>query len=87
MKKLLQAPIHLYRWLLSPMLGTNCRYHPTCSAYALEAIETHGAVKGWGLALRRILRCHPWAVSGFDPVPKVYEGPVWRMKTGAPEGP
>jgi putative membrane protein insertion efficiency factor len=70
MKRLAAAPIHLYRWTLSPFLGRQCRFHPTCSAYALEAIERHGALKGWGLALRRILRCHPWAAAGFDPVPE-----------------
>jgi hypothetical protein len=70
MKRLATAPVHLYRWTLSPFLGRQCRFHPTCSAYALEAIERHGAIKGWGLALRRILRCHPWGASGFDPVPE-----------------
>lgn len=70
MKRFAAAPIHLYRWTLSPVLGRQCRYHPTCSAYALEAIAKHGIVKGYGLALRRILRCHPWGDSGFDPVPE-----------------
>jgi putative membrane protein insertion efficiency factor len=69
MKRLLQLPIHLYRWLLSPMLGGNCRYHPTCSAYALEAIEEHGAWRGSWLSARRICRCHPWGGHGYDPVP------------------
>jgi hypothetical protein len=70
MKQLASAPIHLYRWTLSPFLGRQCRYHPTCSAYALQAIEQHGAWRGYALALRRILRCHPWGSSGFDPVPE-----------------
>ncbi len=69
MKALLQAPIHAYRWLLSPLLGANCRHHPTCSAYALEAIERHGALRGGWLAIRRICRCHPWGTAGYDPVP------------------
>ena len=69
MRRLAAAPIHLYRWTLGPIFGRQCRYHPTCSAYALEAIGNHGIVKGYGLALRRILRCHPWGDSGFDPVP------------------
>ncbi|MGH8222665.1 MAG: membrane protein insertion efficiency factor YidD [Woeseiaceae bacterium] len=63
------APIHLYRWFLSPWLGRNCRYEPTCSAYALEAIERHGAIRGCLLAGKRICRCHPWGGAGFDPVP------------------
>jgi putative membrane protein insertion efficiency factor len=68
-KRLAQAPIHLYRLTLSYFFGRQCRFQPTCSAYALEAIETHGALRGYRLALRRILRCHPWGASGFDPVP------------------
>lgn len=73
-KRLTQAPIHLYRYGISPFIGPVCRYQPTCSAYALEAIEKHGAVKGVWLAARRLARCHPvkWlggGGSGFDPVP------------------
>ncbi|MEQ3625820.1 MAG: membrane protein insertion efficiency factor YidD [Celeribacter sp.] len=67
--RLLAVPVHGYRLFLSPWLGANCRYQPTCSAYALEALETHGAARGGWLALRRILRCHPWGGSGHDPVP------------------
>lgn len=63
------APIRLYQWTLSPLLGVNCRYAPSCSAYAAEAIATHGPVKGPWLAIRRIARCHPWGGSGYDPVP------------------
>lgn len=70
MKRLFQLPIHFYRWFLSPLLGSNCRYEPTCSAYAIEAIERHGVLRGVGLAVRRICRCHPWAGSGHDPVPE-----------------
>ena len=63
------APIRLYQWTLSPLLGVNCRYAPSCSAYAVEAIATHGALRGGWLGLKRILRCHPWGGSGYDPVP------------------
>jgi hypothetical protein len=63
-------PVRLYRLVLSPWLGANCRFQPTCSAYALEALEKHGALRGGWLALRRILRCHPGGGSGHDPVPE-----------------
>ncbi|QIE54105.1 membrane protein insertion efficiency factor YidD [Pikeienuella piscinae] len=63
-------PVRLYRATLSPWVGMNCRYQPTCSAYALEALEAHGALKGGWLTLRRILRCHPFGGSGYDPPPE-----------------
>ena len=63
-------PVRAYRLLFSPWVGFNCRYQPTCSAYALEALEQHGALRGSLLAARRIGRCHPWGQSGYDPVPK-----------------
>ena len=66
----LTTPIRLYQWTLSPLLGVNCRYAPSCSAYAVEAITTHGPVKGLWLAARRMARCHPWGGSGYDPVPQ-----------------
>jgi putative membrane protein insertion efficiency factor len=66
---LLTGAIHAYRWTLSPLLGPRCRYAPSCSAYALEALARHGALRGGWLALRRVLRCHPWGGSGYDPVP------------------
>ena len=62
--------IRLYQLFLSPLIGPRCRYWPSCSAYAAEAIATHGALAGSGLALRRLLRCHPWGGSGVDPVPE-----------------
>lgn len=69
MKLLLLTFIRLYRWLLSPMLGTHCRFTPGCAAYAQEALQLHGAWNGTQLAAKRLLRCHPFAASGFDPVP------------------
>ena len=60
-----------YQLVLSPLLGPRCRHLPTCSRYALEALERHGAWRGGWLAARRVLRCHPWGSSGYDPVPEV----------------
>ena len=72
-KVLLKAPILAYRYVISPWLGPNCRFQPTCSAYALEAIEKHGALRGGWLTLRRLSKCHPisWLGGsyGYDPVP------------------
>jgi hypothetical protein len=59
----------VYRRLLSPLLGQNCRFYPTCSRYAIEAIRAHGAVRGGWLAVRRVTRCHPFHEGGLDPVP------------------
>ncbi|WP_428715085.1 membrane protein insertion efficiency factor YidD [Uliginosibacterium sediminicola] len=58
-----------YQYFISPMLGRQCRFHPSCSNYALEAIERHGALRGGSLAVRRVCRCHPWSAGGYDPVP------------------
>ena len=69
MKRLLIGLITAYRYLLSPFLGPSCRFYPTCSAYAAEAIDTHGALRGSWLAVKRILKCHPWHPGGLDPVP------------------
>ena len=67
--RLFALPVRAYRLILSPWIGFHCRYQPTCSAYALEALEKHGGLKGGYLAARRICRCHPWGSSGYDPVP------------------
>ena len=67
--RLLAALLGVYKRFVSPALPPACRFHPTCSEYAAEAILAHGALKGAGLALRRVLRCHPWGAGGFDPVP------------------
>lgn len=68
-RRLLILPIRFYRGAISPMFPSVCRFTPTCSSYAIEAIERHGAVKGMWLAAKRLSRCHPWGGSGFDPVP------------------
>ncbi|TBR18982.1 MAG: membrane protein insertion efficiency factor YidD [Chitinophagaceae bacterium] len=76
MKTLLQilslpfiAVIKIYQWIISPLLGPKCRFTPTCSHYAEEAIKKYGIIKGIWLSIKRISRCHPWGGSGYDPVP------------------
>ena len=68
----LLGAVKFYRLLLSPWLGSSCRFEPTCSAYALMALETHGAATGTYLTTRRLLRCHPWCAGGCDPVPTAH---------------
>ena len=67
---LLIIPIKFYQFIVSPLLGPSCRFQPSCSQYALEALETHGLIYGCGLTLKRLIKCQPWGDHGFDPVPK-----------------
>jgi len=69
MKRLLIGLLRAYQYALSPLLGRSCRFFPTCSEYAVEAIDKHGVMKGSYLSVRRVLRCHPWHPGGYDPVP------------------
>lgn len=69
MSRIAIALIRLYQYAISPLFPVKCRYMPSCSAYAIEAIRLHGACRGGWLALKRLLRCHPWGGSGIDPVP------------------
>ncbi|MBB4286617.1 membrane protein insertion efficiency factor YidD [Roseospira goensis] len=68
-RHLVRGLIRLYQLVLSPLLGPSCRFTPTCSAYAMEAVQHHGVLAGGWLAVKRILRCHPWGGMGYDPVP------------------
>ncbi|TSH93460.1 membrane protein insertion efficiency factor YidD [Verticiella sediminum] len=68
-RTVLLLPLRFYRYVVSPWLGPSCRFYPSCSLYAQEAIETHGAMRGSYLAVRRVCRCHPWNPGGLDPVP------------------
>ena len=61
-------PIKIYQLLLSPLIGKSCRFEPTCSSYSIESINRYGVIKGVSLSLKRILKCHPWGDSGYDPV-------------------
>ncbi len=65
----LTGAVRTYQWTIRPVIGANCRFHPSCSEYAVEALATHGALRGTVLSARRILRCNPWNEGGFDPVP------------------
>ncbi|MFW1677032.1 membrane protein insertion efficiency factor YidD [Pontibacter sp. JAM-7] len=68
---LLIIPVRLYQFLISPLLGPRCRFYPSCSHYMIEAIQTHGPLKGTWLGLKRLARCHPYSEGGIDPVPPV----------------
>ncbi|MEJ7689760.1 MAG: membrane protein insertion efficiency factor YidD [Nocardioidaceae bacterium] len=81
MRYVLMGMLRAYRLVISPIYGQVCRYYPSCSAYALDAVDRHGAARGSWLAARRVSRCHPWAAGGLDPVPTQFS---WRAP--APSG-
>ena len=70
-QRLLCGLVRVYQWVISPLFPGTCRYLPTCSHYAVEAISKHGPVRGLSLSVGRLARCHPWGGSGFDPVPEI----------------
>ncbi len=82
MRRLLILLIKAYRLLLSPWLGAHCRFYPTCSCYAITAIERFGAWRGSIMMLRRLSRCHPWHPGGIDPVPDAAPDPIMRVPHG-----
>jgi len=86
-QRILVTLVRGYRFFLSPWLGSRCRFEPTCSAYALEALQVHGAAGGSYLATRRLLRCHPWCAGGHDPVPSGSPGLFhWRRNAAHSAG-
>ena len=84
MKHLLIALLRAYKFAISPMFGQTCRYYPSCSSYAMEAIRVHGSLKGSWLAIRRLARCHPWTPGGVDHVPPKAERGASRVATPRP---
>jgi uncharacterized protein len=85
--RVLVLPIRAYQLVLSPLLGPRCRFYPSCSSYAVQALTRHGPLRGSWLAARRLLRCHPWNPGGLDPVPPTRPGAdrVARAPQGAPQ--
>jgi len=87
MQRLLIALVRFYRFALSPWLGSSCRFEPTCSAYALQALSLHGAGAGSVLVVGRLARCHPWCAGGRDPVPVRPPRPFTALLRRSPQGP
>ncbi|PKQ24975.1 MAG: membrane protein insertion efficiency factor YidD [Actinobacteria bacterium HGW-Actinobacteria-5] len=83
MKYVLIGLLKVYRAVISPLYGNVCKYYPSCSAYALEAVTVHGAVKGSWLSARRLASCHPWAAGGYDPVPGTPAAEAWAAELAA----
>ena len=80
MKYVLIGILRVYRAVISPLYGNVCKFYPSCSAYALEAVGVHGAAKGTWLAARRLGRCHPWSLGGYDPVPGTPAAAEWTQE-------
>ncbi len=83
MKLLMIGFVRLWRAIISPLYGDVCKYHPSCSAYGLEALQVHGAIKGGALTIWRILRCNPWSKGGYDPVPGTPAHAAWLLQQQA----
>lgn len=85
MKHLLILFLKAYRLLISPLYGQVCKFHPSCSAYTLEAVQVHGAARGSWLGAKRLGRCHPWSLGGYDPVPGTAAAQEWAAEQAAQE--
>ena len=83
MKYVLIGFVKLWRLLISPLYGNVCKFYPSCSAYGLEALQVHGAARGGWLTIRRIVRCHPWSLGGYDPVPGTAAADEWEAEQRA----
>ncbi|MCF7976676.1 membrane protein insertion efficiency factor YidD [Lamprobacter modestohalophilus] len=82
--RLVRGSIRAYQLFLSPLIGNHCRFYPTCSQYAIEAVEQHGVMRGVWLGIRRLLRCHPWHPGGVDPVPPANKSAVHDARSAPP---
>lgn len=87
MKHILIAFVRVWRALVSPLYGDVCKYHPSCSAYGLESLQVHGALKGSWLIVHRLVRCNPWSLGGYDPVPGTPAHAAWLAEQAALEAP